>query len=248
MPHSRPIFTQGLWQDGARRRKLGAALAAVTLHASLIALFIWGLLPGTEMEGEPRPDGEAIASFEIPPPPAPEPSPTPREGNAGAPAPAMGAPEAVSQEAPEAPIIIAPVPAAPISGTGNETGGGGTQQGTGAGTGTGGAGSGAGGTGDGSGAIATPARRIAGALRDSDYPRSAGRRGIGGIVAISFRVRTDGRVDRCTVTRSSGHDVLDQLTCRLFVERYRFSPALTADGRAVESTLRTSFTWGPRRP
>jgi protein TonB len=66
-------------------------------------------------------------------------------------------------------------------------------------------------------------------------------------VGIGFRVRTDGRVDRCTVVRSSGYALLDDLTCRLVTARYRFRPATDASGAAVESSLQTSFTWGTRR-
>ena len=50
-----------------------------------------------------------------------------------------------------------------------------------------------------------------------------------------------------TVVRSSGHALLDDLTCRLFTERYRFIPATTAEGRPVESVLQTTFTWSTRR-
>jgi protein TonB len=146
-------------------------------------------------------------------------------------------------EAPLAPVQLVPTAAAPAAGEGRETNAGagdaGAGNGAGAGTGTGGGGEG--------GGAASPARRIAGALRDSDYPGEAEASGLAGTVAISFRVRTDGLVDRCTVVRSSGHALLDDLTCRLFTARYRFRPALTARGEPVESTLQTSFTWGTRR-
>lgn len=148
--------------------------------------------------------------------------------------------ESLPVEAPEAAIPLAEQPAAPNVGEGQETN---------AGTGRRGAGSGAGGAGVGSGGggVGSPAQRIAGRLSDSDYPRAAARSRMAGTVEISFRVRTDGRVDRCTVERSSGHALLDELTCRLFTERYRFRPATNARGESVGSTLRTSFTWSTRR-
>lgn len=224
----------------------GAALATLAVHLVLVAALIWGL----RFEGDaPREHGAALASvatFETPPPP-PEPQPEPREREQGAPAPEGPEAEPLPVEAPVAAIPLAPDVAAPTAGEGQESRSGSGRAGSGPGAGGAGTGVGAGGTGDGSGAVATPARRIAGALRDSDYPRAAKRQNMAGMVAISFRVRTDGRADRCTVESSSGHTLLEELTCRLFTERFRFEPARTATGRAVETTLRTSFTWGTRR-
>ena len=131
-------------------------------------------------------------------------------------------------------------PAAPVAGEGSDAAAGAGAQGRGTGAGGSGTGVGVGGSG-------SPAQRIAGALRDSDYPREAERAGLAGTVVIGFRVRTDGRADRCTIIRSSGYALLDDLTCRLFTQRYRFRPATTAAGDPVESTLQTSFTWGTRR-
>ena len=219
-------------------RRAGAALTAVAVHGVIAAVLIWGL--ATDRGAGDRGAGEAVAAFDVAPPPPPEPE---READAAAPdepAPEGRAGEALPVEAPVAAVPLAPQPAAPAAGEGSETSAGSGTRGTGSGAGGAGAGSGGGG-------IASPARRIAGALRDSDYPRAAEAARMAGTVAISFRVRTDGRVDRCTVVRSSGHPLLDDLTCRLLTERYRFRPAMTAAGRAVESTLQTSFTWGTRR-
>jgi protein TonB len=87
---------------------------------------------------------------------------------------------------------------------------------------------------------------IAGALNDADYARSGVPKGAGGTVVIGFRVRTDGRVDRCSVVRSSGVAAIDSATCRLFEQRFRFRPARDAAGRPVDFNLRTDFTWRPR--
>jgi len=118
---------------------------------------------------------------------------------------------------------------------------------SGAGPGAGGSGNGtwagSGGNGGGGGA-AVPAQRVAGALSDRDYPRDAGR--AGGTVGIAFTVRSDGRVDGCRVLGSSGSARLDGLTCSLVTQRFRYRPARDASGQAVDSTLRTAFTWGTR--
>ena len=226
--------------EGSGWRRAGAGLAALAIHGVLAAVLVWGLSVDRDEPGEPA---EALAAFDVspPPPPPPEPERAAREAAPDEPAPEGRAGEALPREAPEPPIALAPSPAAPTAGEGATTAdGSGTR---GAGAGAGGAGSGGGG----GGGIATPARRIAGQLRDREYPRAAEAARMAGTVGISFRVRTDGRVDRCTVVRSNGHALLDELTCRLVTERFRFRPAMTAGERPVESTLQTNFTWGTRR-
>lgn len=227
--------------EGIGWRRAGAGLATAVIHALFAALLIWGLATD---RGARDPDGVTVAAFDVsppPPPPPPEPERAARESAPAEPAPEGRTGRALPREAPETTLALAPRPAAPSAGEGGETSDGSGARG--AGSGAGGAGAGGGG----GGGIATPARRIAGALHDSDYPRAAEAARMAGTVGISFRVRSDGRVDRCTVVRSSGHPLLDDLTCRLFTERYRFRPATTAAGRPVESTLQTSFTWGTRR-
>ena len=215
---------------------MAGVVGALAAQLVLAVLFIWGLAVRDDPDiGEERLD--AITVFELPPPPEP---PQSSESSAEAPAPSGVTGEAVPIEAPHPPVVIAPSPASSVAGEGTETAGGAGAEGS--GPGAGGVGSGGG-----DGGVAKPARKIAGELRDSDYPRDAARQGLAGTVAISFRVRADGLVDRCTVLRSSGHALLDDLTCRLFVRRYRFRPATDAAGRPVESTLQTTFTWSTRR-
>lgn len=224
--------------ERAAGRRAGALASTLAVHGALAALLIWGLAIDRGAAGPER--AEAVAAFDVAPPPPPPPAAEPGLPP-DAPAPEGRTAEAAPVEAPQPAIAIATAPAAPDPGEGNEPSGGSGASGTGPGAGGVGAGSGGG------GGVATPARRIAGALRDSDYPRAAKASQMGGVVGISFRVRTDGRVDRCTIVRSSGHAMLDDLTCRLFTERYRFSPARTAQGEPVESTLQTTFTWSTRR-
>ena len=229
-------------QHGIGSRRFGAGLATLAIHGVLAAGLLWGLaIDG----GPPDEDTAPLATFDLTPPPQP---PPPEEQTREDAAPeAAGAEgktgEALPKEAPAARIPLSEMPAAARAEDGSDAIAGAGTQGT--GTGAGGQGSGGGGGGD--GGVASRAQRIAGALRDSDYPRGLEDQGLGGTVAISFGVRIDGRVDRCTVVRSSGHAMLDELTCRLYTERFRFRPATTASGAPVESTLQTSFTWGTRR-
>ncbi|MGX7952402.1 energy transducer TonB [Tsuneonella sp. HG249] len=229
-------------RHGAGSRRFGAGLATLAIHGVLAAGLLWGLSIDVTPPGDSEPP---LTTVDLTPPPPPPPPPEPQQAQA-APKPAgdegkKG--EALPREAPIAAIPLSETPAATRAEVGRDASAGAGNQGTGAGAGGQGAGSGGGGD----GGIASRAQRISGALRDSDYPRGAEEQGLAGTVAISFRVRTDGRVDRCSVVRSSGSPILDDLTCRLYTERFRFRPATTASGTPVESTLQTSFTWGTRR-
>ena len=231
-------------ENSSRSRRAWAATASLAANAGIAALLFWGL----DVTG---PSGDAITQSALttlelrPPPPPPrveavEPvmdAVVESEGAAGQRS------DPLPVEAPPVAMPLAPAPAAPIAGAGRSAVAGSSERGDGSGAGTWGGGEGGGGTSSGTG---FPAVRIAGALRDSDYPREAESLGLAGTVGISFRVRTDGRVDRCTIERSSGHRLIDDLTCELFTRRYRFRPATDAAGQPIESTLRTSFTWGTR--
>lgn len=142
-----------------------------------------------------------------------------------------------------------PLPVAPIAGVGNAPSAGSADipgPGYGAGGWGNGRGSGGEGEGDGGGGWVAP-RQIKGRIRDSDYPREAGEAGVGGTVGVKFQVEADGRVSRCDVTRSSGVKVLDDVTCRLIVERFRFRPSLDPDGRPVPATIVQNHTWEIRQ-
>lgn len=228
---------------GAGSRRVGAGLATLAIHGVLAAGLLWGLSIDGAAVGDRNPRLTTFDLTQPPPPPPPPEQPETEDAAPEAPAPEGKKGEALPVEAPVAKIPLSERPAATKAEDGRETDAGAGGQGT--GQGAGGQGSGSGGGGD--GGIASRAQRIAGALRDSDYPRGAEEQGLAGTVAISFRVRTDGRVDGCRVVRSSGHAILDDLTCRLYTERFRFRPAMTASGNPVESTLQTSFTWGTRR-
>jgi len=226
---------------GAGSGRFGAGIATLAIHGVLAAGLLWGL----SIDAGPPGEGEApLATFDLSEPPPPPPPQQEEEDAAPEEAGEEGVKgEALPKEAPVAKIPLSETPAATKAEDGRDANAGAGTQGT--GTGAGGQGSGGGGGGD--GGVASRAQRISGALRDSDYPRGLEDQGVAGTVAISLRVRTDGRVDNCRVIGSSGSGVLDGLTCRLYTERFRFRPAMTANGTPVESTLQTSFTWGTRR-
>jgi protein TonB len=222
-----------------RKRAIGLGVA-VAVNALLLALLLT-LSPGLS----PAPPGRpGLPTFDVAAPPPPPPPDT-RPAGAAAP-PSRGATEAPSPPKPPRPLP-SPTPAQPAidAGSGSASGAG-AAAGSGAGQGGQGNGSGAGGSGTGAGAGATPPVHISGALTNADYARSGVAKGTTGTVFIAFRVRSDGRVDRCRVVRSSGNATIDRETCRLVERRFRFRPARDAAGQAIDFTLRTDFTWRPR--
>jgi protein TonB len=67
--------------------------------------------------------------------------------------------------------------------------------------------------------------------------------GISGTVGILFRVEANGRVSRCTVTRSSGVAELDALTCRLIQQRFVYRPSTDRYGRPIADTVEGEHEW-----
>lgn len=188
-----------------------------------------------------------------PPPPAEKPRPRPvtsarAEGAASPPNLRAKATEVVAPPSIVPPMAPSPVIAAPIAGIGNAASAGAADiRGPGTGSGGQGNGTGSGGAGDGDGdGGETPPRWVKGRIKDSDYPRGAGEAGVSGTVAVRYIVGIDGRVSGCAVTKSSGHPELDDTTCRLIEQRFRFKPSRDADGTPVPSVIVEDHTWEVR--
>ncbi|MBB3692797.1 energy transducer TonB [Sphingomonas sp. BK580] len=80
-------------------------------------------------------------------------------------------------------------------------------------------------------------------ISTEDYPPSSIRAGEQGVVAIALQVDAAGKVTGCSVTASSGHDALDQATCRLYQRRGRFTAALDEAGTPVAATFTDRVHW-----
>ena len=78
---------------------------------------------------------------------------------------------------------------------------------------------------------------------DNDYPTVALKNLWEGTVGFTVTVGTDGRAKNCVVTQSSGHDVLDQAACGVFVRRARFKPAEDGDGTPLESQYSSKIVY-----
>lgn len=80
-------------------------------------------------------------------------------------------------------------------------------------------------------------------VTDSDYKSRWVREGLSGVARFSLDIAANGRVTGCVVTRSSGHQALDDATCALIAKRARFKPAKTPSGEATGGTYSSSIRW-----
>ena len=80
-------------------------------------------------------------------------------------------------------------------------------------------------------------------LRHTDYPEESLRRRSQGRVVVRIDVSPEGRITACLPIASSGDRALDSTTCRIILERARFTPAIGADGRPVAARIAATVTW-----
>lgn len=80
-------------------------------------------------------------------------------------------------------------------------------------------------------------------VRMSDYPVNARREKREGIVEFLVHFGSDGIPTGCDILSSSGHDDLDNMTCRLVKARASFRPGRNARGEVVGGNYRNSVRW-----
>lgn len=78
---------------------------------------------------------------------------------------------------------------------------------------------------------------------DNDYRSSWLRQGLSGSARFTLAIDAAGKVNNCTITRSTGHDVLDAATCELVTKRARFDAARDGTGKPVAGKFSGSITW-----
>jgi protein TonB len=229
-------------QRTVRPRERAYALAAVAVVQLALA---YALLSGFRVDiARASEIVSQLIEVSLPRPPVPTPPPEPlrpepdhhtSSAPRAEPKPLGGS---LGPQPAPAPLSIAPVvavrPLAAPSGGGTGTG---PAMGKGAGGGSGGQGYG---DSDGGG---TDLELIAGEITPRDYPRHLREAGIGGTVGILFTVGVNGRVTRCTVTRSSGAPELDALTCRLIQQRFIYRPGTDRYGRPVSDEVEGEHEW-----
>jgi TonB family protein len=93
--------------------------------------------------------------------------------------------------------------------------------------------------------VPTPASkgREADWVSSDDYPASSLRLKEEGTTAVAYFVNTQGRIEDCRVTTSSGSAALDRATCSALTRRGRYSPQLGADGLPARVERSFSYTW-----
>lgn len=77
----------------------------------------------------------------------------------------------------------------------------------------------------------------------NDYPASALRREAQGVTGFRVIVGTDGKVQACEVTRTSGHPDLDATTCAKISQRGKFEAASDDQGQKVVGSYTSSIRW-----
>lgn len=223
--------------------RLKGAIGALILQGLLgLALFLGLAGPPLRRIAEPT---LTVTNIAAPEPPAPRRAVAPRPAAPAAP-PARRA-RATPVVAPP-PIVVVPTPplviAAPLPAfAADATAGAAPDPGPGSGAAGVGEGPGSGGAGAGDGGGGTPSRWVRGRIGDGDYPRAAIAAMIEGSLVTRYEIDRRGRVTGCTVTRSSGNPLLDETTCRLVRQRYRYEPARDATGRAIADTVIQNHRW-----
>ena len=80
-------------------------------------------------------------------------------------------------------------------------------------------------------------------VTQNDYRTSWIARDYTGEVSYRLSIGASGKVESCSVTRSSGVSALDQATCQLIQRRARFEPAKDSQGRATSGTYTSAVRW-----
>lgn len=92
-------------------------------------------------------------------------------------------------------------------------------------------------------AVATPRNDPGRWVTESDYRTVWINREWTGTARFELQISARGRVTDCRITRSTGHDALDNATCQLIAKRARFNAATDSSGQAVSSTYANSVLW-----
>jgi protein TonB len=76
-----------------------------------------------------------------------------------------------------------------------------------------------------------------------DYPARLIRRDVEGTAGFRLVIGSDGTVDACEITASSGNAELDKATCKYVTRRARFDPATDGNGHKVVGSYSSTVRW-----
>ncbi|MEO1969441.1 MAG: energy transducer TonB [Sphingomonadaceae bacterium] len=232
-----------------RRRPSVPTIAGVLLlHLLLFYALLRAFTPDTVRTVERA----VVAAFTVAPSPSPSPTATVQqpvpEGAAGK-AGKKAVPRPVSAPSPK--VVrspAAPMPRVASSGTKTSSGTRDTGDGTGGASSGAGTGSGNGGMGQGGAAVTRPVK-IAGDINAAaDFPVPPGGRQsrFGTSVTVYMTVGVDGRAHNCRIVRPSPDPQADAIVCQLAEQRFRFRPAINAQGEPVPATYGWRQEWFAR--
>ncbi len=85
--------------------------------------------------------------------------------------------------------------------------------------------------------------RPSGWATSNDYPARDLREGNAGVTGFRLTIGSDGRVQSCAITMSSGFPGLDRATCDNVSRRARFEPATDGTGAKVPGSYANSIHW-----
>lgn len=88
-----------------------------------------------------------------------------------------------------------------------------------------------------------PAGNAGSWITTADYPASPLRRGIEGVTGYRLVIGTNGKVNACEITASSGNAQLDEATCSKLTRRARFTPATDSSGAKVVGNFNGVVRW-----
>jgi protein TonB len=91
------------------------------------------------------------------------------------------------------------------------------------------------------GSASAPEMRPGFFVSERDYPKQARQVGAEGTSSVRVRIGQNGLVTGCTITASSGVEILDASTCQIIGGRARFDPARDATGNKIEADLEFSI-------
>ena len=84
-------------------------------------------------------------------------------------------------------------------------------------------------------------------ITNDDYPPAALHAGEHGSVVMELVIDRAGRVEKCTIIRSSGSASLDSASCALIQRRARYTPATNEGGEPTTGTDKITFHWSIQR-
>lgn len=216
-----------------RKPRPGLIVLIVLIHL----LVLYGLTRALAPDAVRTVEETVVSAFTVTITAPEDPEPEPDAGAAGEQG-REATPKPVT--APDPPVPVprnTPVPRASSTGAANTSGARDSGDGTGAAGDGLGTGSGRGGGGTGGGIATKPSVRSGQINEARDFPVPEGGREtrFGKSVTVVFTVTTDGRATDCSVARSGVDAETTARVCPLVMEKVRFNPATTTDGRAVEA-------------